>query len=104
MNGERIDAPEPGFFPPGSGSSCSSTNQLGNLAAFNSPPSLVRAIVEDVTTWCMIVVVLKKDKKAREYLSTSEEGGPHAKGAVGDDGVVAGGEQGKVFTYVYSGG
>ena len=50
----------------------------------------------------MIVVV--KDKKAREYLSTSEDGGPHAKGAVGDDGVVAGSEQGKVLTYVFSGG
>ena len=52
----------------------------------------------------MIVVVLKKDKKAGEYLSTSKDGGPHAKGAVGDDGVVAGSEQGKVFTYVFSGG
>ena len=37
-------------------------------------------------------------------LSASKEGGPHAKGAVGDDGVVAGGQQSKIFTNVYPSG
>ena len=44
------EALEPRFFCPRLLLSSSSTSQLASLAAFNSPPSLVRAIVDEVTT------------------------------------------------------
>ena len=58
-------------------------------------------MVDEVTT-CK-VRMKKSYGDMQTNLSTSKDGGPHAEGAVRDDGVVAGGEQGQVLPNIHPG-
>ena len=61
-------------------------------------------MVDEVTT-CKVRMkksyVGKQTKQTN--LSASKDGGPHTEGAVRDDGVVAGGEQGQVLPDIHPG-